>query len=140
MNQRIPPPVLDSLVEKIVTETVPEEITAYKLTGRKIIVDVLNGHDPQKAKRLPFGNEFGGEVGDWASFIQIIVATASLAVQCVQSSGHRPREQTLADRWTEELKKTGLKDELSVSIPQKFIHEFRVTIQVATDENSPDRE
>lgn len=133
MNEPVSPTMLDTLLKRIVADVVPEELTSYNLTGRKIIDDVLSGRDPKRSGGGRFGNEFGGDVGDWAPFVQIVISTVSLFVQFVQAGRNTPpKEQELADKWTANLKAADVEPDLAVSIAQKFGEDFLVTIRAQT--------
>lgn len=138
MKEHLFPSTLATLIEKIVVDIVPEELTPYKLTGPQIIAKVLDGHDPRRSTSHRFGNEFGGEVGEWATYIQIIIATASLLVQCVQARRSKITIQDLTETWTKELKSAGLKHDIAESIPRKFASELRLTIHLATKQSADD--
>lgn len=137
MSEHISVTKIQEFIGNIVAETVPDEVDSYNLTGARIIQEVLNGQDPRTNENNQFNNEFGGEVGDWLAFIQIIIATVSLLVQ-LQASGQERSDGDVMDRWKKKLKNAGLRDDMAETISRKFGHEMAVTtwlvIETKTDE------
>ena len=136
MNEHISEARIHKFIGKIVADTVPAEVDTYQLTAANIIRDVLNGKDPRKGKGHAFSNQFGGEVGEWAPYIQIIIGTVQLIIQCAQARRARPNDGDIIERWKTELKDTGLQDDVAESIPRKFGQELVVTIRIASGDGS----
>ena len=130
MSERISATKIQEFIGNIIAETVPDEVDAYNLTGASIIEEVLDGQDPRANKDHQFNNEFGGDVGDWAAFIQVIIATVSLLMQYLQVSGKEQSDGDVVGRWKKELKNAGLRDDMVELILQKFGHELVVTIRL----------
>jgi hypothetical protein len=115
------------LIGQIVTETFPDEATAFQIEGQRMVADLYAGGQirTKDAEKAEFG--FSLSSSEVIEFVKLLTATFTLvktASEWLKPRSKKPIPEEIATRWKAELTRAGLSPSKSDQIVKKFSTEL----------------